>query len=270
MPLKPLVATQITYRSPWFWGIPVAALSAMLLISITGSNQSLFRELNELLYFRPEAVWLNITLFGDAAMVMVLLLPLVNRHPDIIVKGFIAALVGAVILLGIKQLLMLPRPPAVLESGSFHQIGNLFTQASFPSGHSGAAFTLATIIIFMLNDVRIRSLVLAYAILIALSRIAIGAHWPMDILGGAFFGWLATFLSMYLIPVTGRNRWAQRIFTLLLLFAVIHLVFLHKAGDTEARILEVLIPIICFLLSLKGLKSLYLDPVITKIKATGH
>ncbi len=266
MPLKPLTATKLSYRSPWFWGIPVVALTAMLLIGITGSNQSLFLVLNELLYFRPEAIWLNITLYGDAAMVMVLLLPLVNRRPDIIVKGFIAALVGAVILLGIKQLLMIPRPPAVLESGSFHQIGNLFTQASFPSGHSGAVFTLASVIIFMVDDTKIRSLVLAYAILIALSRIAIGAHWPMDILGGAFFGWLATFLSMYFIPVTGKNRWAQRIFTFLLLFAVIHLVFLHKAGDIEARFLEVLTPIICFLLSLKGLNSLYLEPVIKRIK----
>ena len=47
--------------SPWFWGIPVFALSIMLIIGLTGSNQPLFLYFNNLFYFKPESIWINIT-----------------------------------------------------------------------------------------------------------------------------------------------------------------------------------------------------------------
>ncbi len=261
-----LPLSSLTFSSPWFWAIPTFTLSGMLLIGLTGSNRPLFLFLNEALYFRPEDIWINITLFGDAAMVLILMLPFVAKRPDIIVKGFIAALIASVFLHGFKEFLPVLRPPSIYTPEQMHQLGNQFTQSSFPSGHSAAPFTLASIVIFLVNDTKIRFLVLFYASLIAISRVATGVHWPIDILGGAFFGWFASYLSMRFFPVTGDNLLAQRIITLLLLFAAFHLVFLHDRGDVEARFLEVLTPIICFILSLKGLKSLFLDPIIIKFK----
>ena len=266
MKLQHLPYSTLSLSSPWFWGIPAVALSMMLIIGLTGSNQPLFLLLNNFLYIKPESIWINITLYGDAAMVLVLLLPLIAKRPDIVVKSFIAALIATLFLHGFKEFLTVPRPPAIFSPDLFHQLGNQFSASSFPSGHAAAPFTLACMIIYLVPDNRIRSALVLFASLIAISRIATGVHWPVDILGGMFFGWLAAYISMRFIPVSGNNRVAQRIVVLFLLLAAIHLVFLHNAGDKEARFLEVLTPIICFILSLKGLKSLFLDPLVLIFK----
>lgn len=263
---NPLPLSKLSYSSPWFWAIPAFTLTAMLIIGLTGTNRPLFLFMNEVLYFKPEDIWINITLYGDAAMVMILMLPLVAKRSDIIVKSFIAALVGTIILHSFKEFLPVLRPPSIYSPEQMHQLGNQFSHSSFPSGHAAAPFTLAVMVIFLVEDVKIRSFVLIYASIIALSRVATGVHWPMDILGGAFFGWFAAYISMRFFPVTGESLLAQRLITLLLLLAAIHLVFLHDRGDIEARFLEVLTPIICFILSLKGLKSLFLDPLLSRVK----
>ncbi len=259
-----LPLSSVSLLSPWFWAIPVFTILTMLIIWLTGTNRALFLLLNDALYFQPEDIWINITLYGDAAMVMILMLPLTAKRPDIIVKSFIAAMITTLFLHGFKELLSIPRPPAIFSADIIHQLGNQFSHSSFPSGHAAAPFTLATMIIFLVADIRIRSVVVVYASIIALSRIATGVHWPIDILGGMLFGWIAAYISMRFLPVSGENLIAQRIITIILLLAVVHLVFLHDAGDKEARFLEVLTPIICFILSLKGLKSLFLDPLILR------
>ena len=261
-----LPLSSLPYSSPWFWGIPTFALVSMLVIGITGSNRPLFLFINEFLYFKPDDIWINITLYGDAAMVMIMLLPLIAKRPDIVVKTFIAAIIATIFLHSFKYNLHVLRPPAIYSPDMMHQLGNQFSHSSFPSGHAAAPFTLAAIIIFLVNDIKVRYTVLFYASIIAISRVATGVHWPIDIMGGMFFGWFAAYLGMRFIPVTGENLIAQRIVALFLLLAAIHLVFLHDRGDIEARFLEVLTPIICFILSLKGLKSLFLDPIISRVK----
>jgi len=266
MKISSLPYSTVSLSSPWFWAIPTFALLTMLIIGITGTNQPLFLYLNHALYIPAESIWINITLYGDAAMVMILVLPFVAKRPDIMVKSFIAAIIAAFFLHGFKEFLSVPRPPAIFPADLFHQLGHQFSASSFPSGHATAPFTLAAMVIFLVTDVRIRSAVIIYASIIALSRIATGVHWPIDILGGMFFGWFAAYLSMKLLPTSGNNLIAQRIVAVILVLAVIHLVFLHNGGDKEARILEVLTPIICFILSLKGLKSLFLDPILARVK----
>ena len=266
MKINSLPFSTISLSSPWFWAIPSFALVAMLIIGLTGTNQPLFLYLNNALYIPVESIWINITLYGDAAMVMILILPLTAKRPDIVVKSFIAALIATFFLHGFKEFLSIPRPPAIFSPDLFHQLGHQFSHSSFPSGHATAPFTLATMIIFLVTDVRIRTAVIIYASLIALSRIAAGVHWPIDILGGMFFGWLAAYISMKFFPTSGNNLIAQRIVAVILVLAVVHLVFLHDGGDKEARFLEVLTPIICFILSLKGLKSLFLEPILTRVK----
>lgn len=258
--------SHLSFSSAWFWAIPLFALTAMLIIGISGSNRPLFLFLNHAIYFKPEDIWINITLYGDAAMVMVVMLPLVKNHPEIIVKTFIAAIIGSLFLHGFKEFMPLPRPPMIFTPDLMHQLGNQFSQASFPSGHATAPFTLACMVIFLVDNNKIRTLVLIYASLIAISRIATGVHWPLDILGGMFLGWFAAYLSMRFFPVSGKNLYAQRIIVVLLLLAAYHLIFLHEYGDVEARFLEVLTPILCLVLSLKGLKGLYLAPLLSKFK----
>jgi undecaprenyl-diphosphatase len=64
---------------------------------------------------------------------------------------------------------------------------------SFPSGHTAASFVIA--FVFLRHHRKIGYVSLAMAVLVALGRIAVGAHYPSDILGGM----LAAFVSMLIV-----------------------------------------------------------------------
>jgi undecaprenyl-diphosphatase len=67
--------------------------------------------------------------------------------------------------------------------------------ASFPSGHANAAFALA----FAVSAVwpRLRTVMWIYAVVIALTRIALLAHHPSDVVGGALVGIMGAMAVRY-------------------------------------------------------------------------
>ncbi len=245
--------------SAWYWLLPTFALLALLLLQLTDSNQALFLFLNSVLYSSYESLWLNITLFGDAAVAGIVLFPLLVRRPDIVWAAIIAGIITAIFVNVGKNYFALPRPPLVLDASLFHQIGNLFTTKSFPSGHTAAAFSVAAVVLLSIKQTPIKIIVLSAAILVGLSRIAIGAHWPMDVLAGAFIGWLPSAIGVLLAQKKVFEFKYMVLFpTFLLLAVAYYLVFVHQRGDVEARFLEVTIPVVSLLLALLG--------VIKKIK----
>jgi undecaprenyl-diphosphatase len=71
---------------------------------------------------------------------------------------------------------------------------------SFPSGHAATAFAGATVLSVLLPRGAPAFFVLAAAI--AYSRLYVGVHWPLDIVGGAFVG-VAT--ALLLLAVARRR-----------------------------------------------------------------
>src|SRR5919202_2963885 len=68
-----------------------------------------------------------------------------------------------------------PRP---YESHAFRHPWSSSTDASFPSDHTSASFAIAFAV--LLIDGAVGALVLAAAVIIALGRLFIGAHYPSD------------------------------------------------------------------------------------------
>ena len=100
-----------------------------------------------------------------------------------------AAVAGAAILTNIlKQIIGRTRPIGFGENGwlSFDALNFNYTHASFPSGHAttaGAAM-MAGILIFP----RLRAPIIFAGIMVALSRVIVGAHFPSDALAGLTIG----------------------------------------------------------------------------------
>jgi undecaprenyl-diphosphatase len=156
-------------------------------------NQSLFLWLNAACTALPDWLWASLTITGHTSMVFALLAPLLHprmQQGRVVITGlFAAALFGGIVSTVVKESLQVLRPPAVLTPEQFHLIGHKLELVSFPSGHSLSAFAIATLLIFglQLRSWRLTGM-LVLACLIGLSRIAVGAHWPLDVLGGAFLG----------------------------------------------------------------------------------
>lgn len=78
---------------------------------------------------------------------------------------------------------------------------------SFPSGHSGASFAAAYICIRMLPK-KYGVPLFILAILIAFSRLYVGVHYPLDVLGGILIGLgsgMATEALVKRIKISGRK-----------------------------------------------------------------
>ena len=109
--------------------------------------------------------------------------------------GFIFVGVGLPGLLTnlVKRLIGRGRPHLLEQVGhlNFENIFNDWTYQSFPSGHTTTAVALAFVIGFLSR--RWLSPLLIVAAVVALSRVAVGAHYPTDVIGGAVVGMLGAY-----------------------------------------------------------------------------
>ena len=78
------------------------------------------------------------------------------------------------------------------------------TGYSFPSGHTAVSF--ASVAALKTANSRLWKPALALAVVIALSRLYLYAHWPTDILGGAAVGILAGWLGTKLAQSFPRKK----------------------------------------------------------------
>lgn len=80
------------------------------------------------------------------------------------------------------------RPPMFFEDGSygFTWFSGKYLQNSFPSGHTLRIFSLTTAIALLLPRKKYIPLILA--VLVGLSRVVVGKHYPADVIFGCFIG----------------------------------------------------------------------------------
>ncbi len=214
MPLiRPAVDNVINVRiPPWsvILGISILLIAFMLLLQFSGTNVSLFRWLNGLSRYTGEPLWANITLFGEGLLGVALVAPIARWRRDMAWSLLLAALLAVLVVHGVKELFDMPRPALVLPASEVNVIGPLLQAVSFPSGHTATITILATVVALHLNRGYFYAAALLAILLVGLSRVVVGAHWPMDVLGGMVLGWWLSLagirLALYL-PFGIKRNW---------------------------------------------------------------
>ena len=109
-------------------------------------------------------------------------------------------LLGSLLSPLLKSWVASPRPLGVIEAGLLNSIGQPPSGASsMPSGHSLTVFAALGVILLCFplkaRHWPVAALLVLLAVLVALSRIMVGAHWPADVLAGAGTGLAVALLA---------------------------------------------------------------------------
>lgn len=159
-------------------------------------------------------LWANITFVGDTLTALAIALVVAIRFPKVALVTLLAALLGGVAIQMIKYALALPRPPAVLAPNDFTLIGPGIKSRSFPSGHTATAFLMMGVFTRAVSLPATKVVLLVVALLIGISRVAVGVHWPVDVMVGGAIGCIGAFLAL---------RWGDRMRQPILAFILIML-----------------------------------------------
>jgi len=103
--------------------------------------------------------------------------------------------------MGLKALVDRPRPP--LRYSEPKVLVALPHDASFPSGHAATSFAAATMLSFAAP--RLAPFLFVLAAAVAFSRVYVGVHYPLDVIGGAVLGVLVATSLRLLVRARRRS-----------------------------------------------------------------
>jgi membrane-associated phospholipid phosphatase len=238
------------------WLVPAIAAAGFAAIYLLDANRSLFVMLNAIGPATSDALWANITVLGDGMVAFALCLALWRRRPDLLWAFAFVALLGTLWVHGMKLFVDVARPPAVLGD-DVHIIGRAYKAHSFPSGHATTAFAIGGLLALGLTSRLWAAAIVALAVVVAASRAVVGVHWPLDILAGAFGGWLAAVCALWLGARTrrfGERPLAQWTLALLLTACAVALVLGYPNEYPQADLFQRAIGICCIAAAAARLK----------------
>lgn len=173
----------------WAWSCLLAGLILFLACGYTAG----FARVNGWAAGYPDWLWQWLTVLGDDRVPFALSLFIARHRPRIFWALILGALFAVAFARGLKPLLDLPRPAAVLALEQIHLIGRALHRTSFPSGHSVVAGLFFGALVYYGRGWMLRAIWVSTALLVGLSRVAVGAHWPVDVafglLGGVLSAW---------------------------------------------------------------------------------
>lgn len=101
--------------------------------------------------------------------------------------------ISQIIVHSLKMLMSRERPYKIIEQ--LNTFGINLKDYSFPSGHTTAAISMATTI--GLSMPRLSLIVFTLAVIVAISRIYLGVHYPTDVAAGIIIGFATALVVHY-------------------------------------------------------------------------
>ena len=175
-----------------------------LVIWITGTNEKLFFTINSYHTLLPVFYW---NFINDFASPMHVILPLILLVLTLCFRRekwlnvVLLIITYYVIFELLKISIHSPRPHMAYDPHTFFwvpladsSITKFTANQSFPSGHAGNAgiFVFALIRLFAKNKIWLHILLLAFLVLVMVTRICTGWHFPLDVLCSVLISFILT------------------------------------------------------------------------------
>lgn len=211
--------------------------TAGLMFALFG-YQAAFQPINQISHSLPASILQMITFLGDTMVCLALILPFARRNPAIIVIALFAAVYGTLLSQGMKAYFDMPRPPAMLNPNDFFVTGQVLTKHSFPSGHSLTIFSLLTIFYYFSPQLSTKFLLILFGSAVAISRVLVGAHWPVDVFVGSALG-----IVVALAAIESAKRWRAgftlpvHFLALVIIVSSTMMLFKHDGGYPLVKLL---------------------------------
>ncbi|MBW8759974.1 MAG: phosphatase PAP2 family protein [Burkholderiales bacterium] len=210
----------------WDWRVLAAgalAIAAGLALHANAAlNEAAFHAVNR---FGPDApaAWSALSVAGLALSAFIYLTACADEVPERVAQLLWGIVLGGLTASWIKHHLPSPRPFLALGAAHLNVIGTPLSAGSMPSGHSAMAFAMLAVLVaerrrfgergavdgVLTSNAGIALLALL-AFGIALSRLAVGAHWPADALLGGGLGLIFGGLAPHAWPVGAMTRLLSR------------------------------------------------------------
>lgn len=156
--------------------------------------------------FAAVVTWLGSWLILIPLATLVIVLAVRRRSWQPVLLTSVAVIGAEIVSQLVKRLVARPRPPGTTEFGY-----------AFPSGHATMAGVTALIVVFVISHRspgarRIISVIaVSVTLLVAWSRLALGAHWSTDVLAGFAVGWSWALFAVWLVGVNQTPAMADGI-----------------------------------------------------------
>jgi len=171
-------------------------------------ERTVFRAINRLPEFLYRPVWVVMQFGSFWAIVVVGVVALAFQRFRLAIGLAIAGVSVYLLAELLKAIVDRPRPAALLSD--VHIRGAVPTGNGFPSGHASVACALA-VIAWLWFGPRLRWTFIAAAVVVCFARIYVGAHLPLDVIGGAALGVASAAVVGLTLKVRHHGRLHRRV-----------------------------------------------------------
>ncbi len=176
------------------FAVAAVLVTAGGLSHLAGDASPAYRALREAMRELPDWLWSALTFLGFGLTAAIFVAQWPDRSMRFVAVSLWSFAFTTLAVQLVKRSLVTPRPLTLLPD--LAPIGAHLFWGSMPSGHAATALAFATAYILVKSrSWRSVTVVVALSALVAISRIAVGAHFIGDVLVGAGVGIAATALA---------------------------------------------------------------------------
>ena len=193
-------------------GIIIYALIISIIIvflqDVMTLDQTLFFVINSVTNIVLDPFFILMTYAGSSVLwILVIILFWLDKRRKVSIYLIIVFILDSLSQIFLKTFFVRARPYESLSNIKFLN-SDMDIGPSFPSGHTQRAFSGATILGSFYNKLRIPLFIMAS--LVAISRIYIGVHYPLDVLAGAINGIIFGLITLN-IPIKKIEKKLKKI-----------------------------------------------------------